>query len=78
MNPPDLPPTTFAINECEEAFVRDFCPYRGSPDPLVVWHAAWAAAVLAERERCAKLLERTGNDHCAAAIRAEPPKEQQP
>lgn len=36
-----------------------------------------AAAALAERERCAKLLERTGNDHCAAAIRTEP-KEQQP
>ena len=37
--------------------------------------ACAAAAVLAERGRCAKLLERTGNDHCAAAIRAEP-KEQ--
>lgn len=55
MTTPDLPLTTFAINECEESFVRDFCPYRGNPDPLVVWRAAWAAcaaaAVLAERER---------------------------
>lgn len=32
---------TFAINQAEEAFVRDFCPYKGSPDPLVVWKAAW-------------------------------------
>ena len=30
-----------------------------------------AACAAAERERCAKLVERTGNDHCAAAIRAQ-------
>jgi len=35
-------------------------------------------ARVVERERCAKLCDRTGNDHCAAAIRAEPKKEQQP
>lgn len=28
--------------------------------------------VLAERERCAKQLERLGNDHCAAALRNQP------
>ena len=32
-------------------------------------------ARVVERERCAKLCDRTGNDHCAAAIRSEP-KEQ--
>lgn len=36
---------TFSIDACEEAFVRDFCPYKGSPDPLVVWRAAWKAAI---------------------------------
>lgn len=35
---------TFTIDACEEAFVRDFCPYKGSPDPLVVWRAAWQSA----------------------------------
>ncbi len=48
---------TFTIDECEEAFVRDFCPYKGSPDPLVVWRAAWNSAVAAERERLASLAE---------------------
>lgn len=30
-----------------------------------------AQAVAAERERLAQALDRTGNDHCAAAIRAQ-------
>lgn len=40
-------PDKFCIDACEEAFVRDFCPYQGSPDPLVVWRAAWQAALAA-------------------------------
>lgn len=39
---------------------------------LAYGDARAAAAVLEERERCAKLCDRTGNDHCAAAIRTEP------
>jgi hypothetical protein len=35
---------TFSIDECDEAFVRDFMPYKGSPDPHVVWRAAWKSA----------------------------------
>jgi hypothetical protein len=35
---------TFRIDECEEAFVRDFCPYKGNPDPLIVWRAAWKSS----------------------------------
>lgn len=30
--------------ECHAAFEKDFCPYKGSPDPWVVWQAAWQAA----------------------------------
>lgn len=48
---PDDKPLTFSIDECEEAFVRDFCPYRGSPDPLVVWRAAWTSATVAAGRR---------------------------
>lgn len=70
MTTPDLPP----LPEQPE-FISAL-----SPNAKAAWHrqmraygeACAAAAVLAERERCAKLLERTGNDHCAAAIRAEP------
>lgn len=35
---------TFQIDECDEAFVRDFMPYKGTPDPHVVWRAAWNSA----------------------------------
>ncbi len=50
-------PETFTINEAEEAFVRDFCPYKGSPDPLIVWRAAWAScsAALAQRQQVPEL-----------------------
>jgi hypothetical protein len=39
--------------------------------------AAMQAAVLAEREACAKQLDALGNDHCAAAIRARMIREQE-
>jgi hypothetical protein len=45
---PDTParpefPDSFAIDACECAFVEKFLPYKGNPDPLVVWRAAWEA-----------------------------------
>lgn len=30
--------------ECRAAYEKDFCPYKGNPDPWVVWQAAWIAA----------------------------------
>jgi hypothetical protein len=50
----DIHAATFSIDACEEAFVRDFCPYKGNPDPLTVWRAAWQARdaeIAALRER---------------------------
>lgn len=35
------------IDRCDAAFVRDFCPYKGSPDPHTVWRAAWRSALTA-------------------------------
>lgn len=37
-------------DQCDQAYLRDFVPYRGNPDPLRVWRTAWnscCAAVLA-------------------------------
>lgn len=62
---------TFTIDACEEAFVRDFCPYKGSPDPLVVWRAAWQAArAHALDEACDKVAFYGGPVDLEAAIRA--------
>lgn len=38
-------PTGAQGDNAHLAFVRDFTPYRGSPDPYVVWHAAWASCL---------------------------------
>jgi hypothetical protein len=43
---------TYSMDACDEAFVRDFCPYKGSPDPFVVWHAAWRAASMRAAQVC--------------------------
>lgn len=51
---------TFTIDACEEAFVRDFCPYKGSPDPLVVWRAAWNAARAHALDEAAQTCTRIG------------------
>lgn len=39
------PQETYSIDACDEAFVEDFLPYKGSPDPHVVWRAAWQSAM---------------------------------
>lgn len=35
-------------DKMREAFEAKLCPYRGSPDPWVVWQAAWHAATQAQ------------------------------
>ena len=70
----------FTIDECEEAFVREFCPYKGSPDPLIVWRSAWASAYSAGQRAAAVWAAQVcehlvglidGADELACAIRRE-------
>ena len=70
---------SYSQNRKSDATLEKFRAMQDGFLPAIVAYgdARAAAAALAERGRCAKLLERTGNDHCAAAIRVEP-KEQQP
>lgn len=44
MNPTTQDNESYSIDACDEAFVRDFMPYKGRPEPLAVWRAAWESA----------------------------------
>ena len=55
---------------CAEVQTQTACAVKDGLFTAEQMHAYADAAVAAERERLAQLLERTGNDHCAAAIRA--------
>lgn len=38
-------PPVVTIDGMTESFQNEFCPYKGSPDPWIVWRAAWQSAL---------------------------------